>query len=198
MKGERERVPYLNGESRPRASEDSRPHLRISFGIQKLKMDLPNQRTVLVILLVVVAIIIIIFILHVLKVKKVAGNGGRVHVHGTFIVTVGPKTPENPTYGHGSSECFYLNDIEAPKIVLKRGVYYEFSNRCSEPFYFSTDPAGGPGGPGSLARNTKKEFQGLANGTIFFLITDDLPPTFYYQSGDHRYMGGPIELERGA
>lgn len=157
-------------------------------------MDLPNQRTVFIILLVVVAIIIIIFIMHVLKVKKTAGNGGRVHVHGTFTITVKPKTSSNPNYGRGSDNCFYLNDIEAPKIILKRGVYYEFQNESDEPLYFSTDSEGGKDAPGSLAKNKKKGFHGLAKGTIFFLITDDLPDTFYYQSGKHSFMGGPIEL----
>lgn len=154
-----------------------------------------TQRTLAKILLIVVIVMIIIFIVHMLKIKNSEGKGGSVVVHGTYVVSVKPKTQSNPNYGQGSSNCFYFNDIEAPNLVLTKGVYYEFKNESDEPLYFSTDMAGGVGAPGSLAKHKKHDFIGLSSGTIFFLITDDLPDKFYYQSGKNSYMGGRVELK---
>lgn len=154
-----------------------------------------DQKKIALIILIVVAVVIMIYIVHVMVVKKAAGNGGKVFVYGTFIVKTDQKSPDNQHYGHGSDQCFYFNDLEAPSLVLKRGVYYEFKNTSSEPIYFSSHPRGGEGAPGSLAKNKKKDFIGLAEGTIYFLITDDLPSEFYYQSGKHSHMGGKITIE---
>lgn len=36
----------------------------------------------------------------------------------TFIVTVGQKTPANSMFGIGSANCFYINGVEAPTLIL--------------------------------------------------------------------------------
>lgn len=156
-----------------------------------------NQRMVAVILLIIVLVVVILFIIHAMKIKKIPGNGGRVHVHGTYIVTVGPKTQvfssgETPSAPHG--KCFHINGMEAPKLHLMRGVYYEFKNESDEPLYFSSSSEGGPGAPRSLAKNQSSSFIGLSNGTIFFMVTEDLPDSFYYQSGRTRGMGGVVQV----
>jgi len=153
-----------------------------------------NQRIITVTLLVIAILVIVLFIIHCIRVKGTPGNGGRVFVHGTYKLTWGKKTSQNPNYGAGADNCFYLNGVEAPTLMLKRGVYYEFSNETDEPIYFSSDPAGGYGGPGGLARNQKKEFTGLKRGTLFLRTTDDLPSSFYYQSSDRAYAGGEVKL----
>ena len=148
---------------------------------------------VAVILLIIVMVIVILFIVHALKIKKIPGNGGRVHVYGTYIVTVGPKSSHDSA--SNSNACFYINGMEAPRLHLKRGVYYEFKNESDEPLYFSTSREGGRGAPLSLAKNQSRDFIGLANGTIFFMVTDDLPDSFYYQSGRSPGMGGSIDVQ---
>lgn len=154
-----------------------------------------NQRMVAVILLIIVLIVVVLFIVHAMKIKKIPGNGGRVHVFGTYIVTVGPKTTSVSSYSPSPETCFYINGMETPKLHLTRNVYYEFKNESDEPLYFSSDSDGGPGAPRSLAKNQSSDFIGLSNGTIFFMVTDDLPNTFYYQSGKRKGMGGFIQVK---
>lgn len=155
---------------------------------------LVTKRTIAILLLFLVLVVIIIFIVHVMKVKKTPGNGGKIVIHGTYVVTVGDKTDSNFSFGSGSDKCFYINGMESPKLILKRGVYYEFKNESDEPIYFSTHILGGHGAPQSLAKTAPKDFKGHANGIIYFMITDDLPDKFYYQSGRTQGMGGIVEL----
>ena len=118
----------------------------------------------------------------------------KVTVQETFIVTVGDKTLANNFYKKGHNKCFYINGLEAPTVKLLRNVFYAFKNESDEPLYFTDHPEGGDGAPGSLAKNVVGGFKGLANGTIFFEITDDLPIQFYYQSGKHRLMGSAVTI----
>jgi len=142
--------------------------------------------------IIVVIILLVCFILHSISIRNTNGNGGRVVVHGTYNVTVEPKTEDNKFYGQGSDNAFYINGIEAPLLYLERNAYYEFVNETDEPLYFTTDPDGGSGAPGSLAKKMKNGFIGHSKGTIFFKITEDLPSTFYYQSGANKNMGSVI------
>ena len=144
------------------------------------------------IIVIIVIVFIIIFLCHTLSIKKTKGHSGRVVVHGTHRVTIDSKSQENRFYGIGSDKAFYLNDIEAPTLYLDRGFYYEFVNESDEPLYFTTSDEGGSDTPGCLAKNIKGGFKGLANGTIFLKVTDDLPATFYYQSGKSKNMGSVI------
>ena len=118
----------------------------------------------------------------------------KVTVQETFIVTVGDKTLANNFYKKGHNKCFYINGLEAPTVKILRNVFYAFKNESDEPLYFTDHPEGGDGAPGSLAKNVVGGFKGLANGTIFFEITDDLPIQFYYQSGKHRLMGSAVTI----
>jgi hypothetical protein len=165
--------------------------IRKSLVSQKT-LDKMNGKKVAIILLIVVAIMIVIYLMHMAKIRDSKSQGGRVFVHGTYVIDVRPTSQES----RGSSEqnAFYINDLERPPLVLKRGVYYEFQNPTDEPLYFTTDRSGGPGAPGSLAKNQKKGFSGLSKGTIFFLITEDLPDRFYYQSGKTAGLGGTVEI----
>lgn len=145
-----------------------------------------NRKLVVQIVLIVVLLLVTGAIVHMLLVKSNRSRGGKVIVHGTYHVSLTEHTDPN-------LRKFKMNDFVAPTIKLRRGVYYEFRNTCDEPLYFSSDAHGGPGAPGNLAKH-KKDFKGLANGTIFFLITDDLPDKFYYQSGLHKDVGGIVEV----
>lgn len=156
-----------------------------------------TKQTLAIIVIVAVAIIIVIFIIHAMAVRKTKGNGGRVYVSGTFEITIGPKTLGNKFHDRGSPNCFYLNGVEAPTLKLSRNLYYEFRNKTDTPFYFTVDSKGGKGSPGSLNKKKSKDFIGLANGTIFFMTSNDLPDVFYYQAGNEHaeFMGSAILLE---
>jgi len=68
-----------------------------------------NQRIITVTLLVIAILVIVLFIIHCIRVKGTPGNGGRVFVHGTYKLTWGKKTSQNPNYGAGADNCFYLS-----------------------------------------------------------------------------------------
>lgn len=139
-----------------------------------------NSRLLLQGILVVVLLLVTICIVHLLLVRASKSRGGKVIVHGTYVVTVKDRK-------------FIVNDHITPTLKLRRGVYYEFRNESAEPLYFSSDRHGGEGAPGNLAKH-KRGWKGLAKGTIFFIVTDDLPDKFYYQSGEHKDMGGIVEV----
>ena len=43
-----------------------------------------------------------------------------------LTVRYAAKTANNQTYGTGASDCFYINDVEAPALTLVVGKYYKF------------------------------------------------------------------------
>lgn len=146
-----------------------------------------NRKFIVQIILIVILLIVTIAIVHMLLVKASKSRGGKVVVHGTYVVGLTSSSDSN------SDRKFTMNNHVAPTIKLQRGVYYEFINNTDEPLYFSSDSHGGPGAPGNLAKH-KKNFQGLRNGSIFFIVTDDLPDKFYYQSGLHKDMGAIVDV----
>ncbi len=120
-----------------------------------------------------------------------------------FVITVGDKTSANKLVNKGSQQAFYINGIEAPTLLLKRNVFYEFQNMSDEPLYFKTDLEGGykensdgtsEEAPDSLSFNASGGFKGLAKGRIFVRIPDHFPVYFYYQSGKHKFMGSIVQL----
>lgn len=128
---------------------------------------------------------------------------GRISIQRSFKVTIGDKTQGNAFLNSGSKQCFYIDGLEAPTLVLARGVYYEFKNESDEPLYFTTDPEGGyrerldgslEEAPGSVTTNIPGGFKGHAKGNLYFMPTDDLPVMFYYQSGKHKLMGSAVQL----
>jgi len=136
------------------------------------------MKIILQVAILIVILLVTICIVHLLLVRTSKSKGGKVIIHGTYVVNV-------------KDGKFSMNDYKAPTIKLMRGVYYEFKNESAEPLYFTSDAHGGHGAPGSLAKS-RKDFKGLANGSIFFIVTDDLPDKFYYQSAKHPDMGGEV------
>ncbi len=127
---------------------------------------------------------------------------GKITYQESYTITVNKKTKANRFIKSGSRNCFYINGVEAPRIILQRGVYYRFINESDEPFYFTTDSEGGniltnddgeKEAIGNLSKNTKG-FKGMAKGTIYFMVSDDLPDQFYYQSSNEKNMGSGISL----
>ena len=135
--------------------------------------------------------------------QKKRDEDGKITIQRSFKVTIGDKTQGNAFLNSGSKQCFYIDGMEAPTLVLHRGVYYEFKNESDEPLYFTTDPEGGyktledgslEEAPGSVTTNIPGGFKGHAKGNLYFMPTDDLPAQFYYQSGKHKLMGSAVRL----
>lgn len=170
------------------------------------------------IIVFVIAILIILIVIYVFRAKnrnvvsspnddlaiiEKVGNEGKIQIRQRFIVTIGDKTLENKFFKEGSSKAFFIDNIEAPTLLLQRNVFYEFQNLSDEPLYFTTDTEGGykenkdgtlEEAPGSLSKDASGSFKGLAGGSIFFMITDDFPAYFYYQSGKHKSMGSIVQV----
>ena len=156
-----------------------------------------NQRSVALILIIIIIVVIVIFIIHVLSLKKTGLDEGKVMVKGSYTITVGQNTGYDKIGSYGPTppkKVFYLNGVETPTIMLRRGFYYEFTNETNEPFYFSEDILGGEGAPRSIAKHLPSDFSGIADGILFFRVTDDLPSEFYYQSGKTKGMGGKVVI----
>jgi len=153
-----------------------------------------NKITIIKVIIIVIIIILLIWLWHSVYIKHQKGKGNRIIIQETFAVTLHDKTENHISYGKGHDKAFYINGEEAPELKLRRGVFYAFQNYSDEPLYFTEHEEGGEGAPGSLAKNIKGGFRGLAKGTIFFEITDDLPDNFYYQSGKNKSVGAKVRL----
>lgn len=145
---------------------------------------------------VVVVIVVIVLLMRKRVAHRVAPSASnKLSVRQTFVVTLGDKTETNRFLNEGDKRCFYIDGMEAPNIILARGMYYEFKNHTEEPLYFTSDLEGGYNDQGEEAPGSVNPgFKGLAGGSIFLFTSDDLPVRFFYQSGKHRLMGSAIQL----
>lgn len=143
-----------------------------------------DAKILAIVLLIFIIIVVSIYLYHAMQIKATPRHGGKVVVYGSYTVT----TRRN-RYGE---KVFYLNDVETPTLKLRRNVYYEFQNDSEYPLYFTKSSKGGVGAPGSLAKHVPKDFIGMSKGTIFFMVTPDIPDQFYYQCGTHESMGGKV------
>ena len=145
---------------------------------------------------IVLVILIVIWLVIPKKTEVKAASDGKLQITQVFKITVADKTEANHFRDQGDSQAFYVDGLEAPTLVLKRGVYYEFKNESDEPLYFTSDPEGGFNDGGEEAPGSVNPgFLGLAKGSIYLFTSDDLPVRFYYQSGKHRLMGSLVVLK---
>ena len=125
-----------------------------------------------------------------------------------FEVTVGLKTSANQFFGHGSVECFYINGVESPNIMLPAGRTFIFdqsdsSNATNRLRFFEEQPESilGPsaapgltfdGIPGFGGARTIVKFTSTFDS--FGLIEEQTPGRLYYRCEDssHPYMGATI------
>lgn len=94
---------------------------------------------------------------------------------------------------------YSLNGVKGDTLLLFRGYRYFFSFRPEQnvpegetqyPLFFTTDPVGGGDQPPvSGMPSTMGKFC-----TVSFIVGDDLPHTFYYQSARHEFMGGIVHI----
>ena len=136
-------------------------------------------------------------------------EGGSTAV--TFKVTVGPKTQSNQFFGVGSIECFYIDGVEAPNLLLPANRKFIFdqsdASNTNKPFRFFEDqsesvissPSTKPGLtveglPGFTSGKTIVEFTSTFDASE--IIEEQTPRRLYYRcfnsSSNNKYMGATI------
>ena len=103
-------------------------------------------------------------------------------VDGTTTFTV--TTPNGPN-------SYNINGTENPTLTLKRGITYTFNLTASgHPFYIKTIQ--GPGTTNAYADGVTGN--GLATGTITFIVPATAPATLYYNCSPHAPMTGVMNI----
>jgi len=122
-----------------------------------------------------------------------------------FTVKITNKQSTHPFYNQGFSLGYSIIGSEGSdcgisggKIVLRRGQTYQFNistgRTCdtnvlaSEPFFFSSSSSGGS------ASGNIFGVKPVVNGVLTITIDNSVPDLFYYQSTNHKYVGGIVEV----
>lgn len=114
---------------------------------------------------------------------------------GIFNVVSGIKSPENPTYGLGSPECFFTDGVESKVLTLTRGFNYLFN--IFNPGHFwhiSLDYIGGNFGK---MVNDGQSGAPSDNGSVLFTPNSSHPDLLHYVCGVHEYMGADVNIVDG-
>lgn len=129
----------------------------------------------------------------------------------TFVVTVGPKTASNQFFGVGSPDCFYIDGVESPNLLLPANRKFIFdqsdSSNVAKPFRFfeeqsesvisapSTKPGLTTEGiPGFNSAKTIVEFTSIFDAGE--IIEEQTPRRMFYRchnnSTNNKYMGATV------
>jgi hypothetical protein len=122
-----------------------------------------------------------------------------------YSVRITPKQPTHPYDGRGYPKGYSIIGasggqcgVSGAELTLKRGITYEFDiftgRDCMtgepehEPFFFTTDPAGG--------RDAGRVFDAkpTVNGILRVTPDENTPSTFFYNSSNHRFLGGVVRI----
>ena len=136
-----------------------------------------------------------------LIISKDSGGGGFLSPYASssapivYTVTVATKTTAHPYSGVGSSNAYFINNIEAPIIELK-------GNDTSKPYYYKFDQSDGTNAshPLRFYNNVGKTTQfttgvtssgtpGQAGAHTTIAVDKDTPSILYYQCSSHANMG---------
>lgn len=94
-----------------------------------------------------------------------------------------------------TSFCFAIDGTKGKSLYLKKNMVYYFiyqvpsNSKMTDQFYFTQDPIGGPN---DVLYLSKKLYDTPTFDKICLKITDNFPNIIYYQSKNHKYMGGAI------
>jgi len=108
----------------------------------------------------------------------------------SFEVRVAPKDSNHIFYNKGSKQAFTFDNEKNKTLKLVRGNTYTFNvDTPTHPFYFTSSSVGSSKDTTTLMGPNEHRTD---HGTVSFTVRDDLPSNFYYQCGNHSYMGGPV------
>ena len=136
-----------------------------------------------------------------LIISKDSGGGGFLSPYASssapivYTVTVASKTAAHPYHNVGSSNAYFINNIEAPIIELK-------GNDTAKPYYYKFDQSDGTNAshPLRFYNNVGKTTQfttgvtssgtpGQAGAHTTIAVDKDTPSILYYQCSSHANMG---------
>lgn len=129
---------------------------------------------ILLIVSIVIIVVLFIYVFHCLNIKRTIQKGGDVTVEDVFTIDE-----------DGKGNLIIKNErneIVGDRIRVKRNAYYAFVNKTEHPVYFGEKPSGCFNYETLVGTKNKKDFAGLANGTIFLFMSEDLPNEFFCRS----------------
>ena len=109
----------------------------------------------------------------------------------TVTPTVTPNTFDVTNSGSGN---YLINGVSNPILTLTRGQTYTFNvSAVGHPFWIKTVLSTGIGN----VYNTGVENNGIQNGTLIFVVSNNAPNTLYYNCQFHSSMAGTINIING-
>ena len=94
-----------------------------------------------------------------------------------------------------NSSKYYIDDILAKSLILKKGYTYYFDSTDSttnnHPLIIGTTSSGGSYTYEYTSGVTNSR---TTNDTLTFVVPSDSPSTLYYNCGEHESMGGSITI----
>ena len=117
----------------------------------------------------------------------------------TMSVIVGTKTSK-AFNSSGSSNGYFINNIETPYLHFTSGKTYRFdqsnSTNSSHPILFYLDEAKTSQYSTGVTTNPSSNYNGGTSGNyVEISITSNTPNILYYQCQNHSYMGGKIYVK---
>ena len=126
----------------------------------------------------------------------------------TIAKTIDYEVNVNPKQNDQSKNVYYINNKEAPSLILIRGNTYNFKfsspqssttgySNADHPFYISTGTAWSQGAytneyTGGVAGS--RAHYGGSSTTLSFKVPTNAPDTLYYHCGNHNGMGGKFVI----
>ena len=126
----------------------------------------------------------------------------------TIAKTIDYEVNVNPKQNDQSKNVYYINNKEAPSLILIRGNTYNFKfsspessttgySNADHPFYISTGTAWSQGAytneyTGGVTGS--RAHYGGSSTTLSFKVPANAPDTLYYHCGNHNGMGGKFVI----
>ena len=109
-----------------------------------------------------------------------------------FVVTVGAKQPDHPSYGKGHAMGFLVNGVAGKEIVVERGKLYTFdiATDAKHDVYLSTKAIGWGSAPYSAGVEGAYTYK----GKMTFKPGKDSPDQLFYACRNHPFMGATIHV----
>lgn len=113
----------------------------------------------------------------------------------TFTVTVEAKTDEHPYNGQGHPSGYVIDGVQGAVLSLQPNTTYTFQMsgvQSFHPFYISTSEVGG--GSGVVTEGVTGNF--ASGDAVLTFTTPDTEggETFWYQCGNHGFMGFRMDV----
>jgi len=139
-----------------------------------------------------------------LIISKDSGGGGFLSPYASssapivYTVTVASKTAAHPYNGVGSSNAYFINNIEAPIIELKgndtsKPYYYKFdqsdASNSGHPIRFYVDAAKTTEFTTGVTNTGSSPAPGNSGANTTIAVDKDTPSILYYQCSSHAHMG---------